>query len=206
MLWCGWPLTPSWKKKIAPSPMPRRLLELFSGTGSMGRAFEELGWEVISLDVDSKASPTICADICSWEPLPMFAPGYFDMIWASPVCTEYSRVLTRRPRRLEEGDRLVLRTLQIIQELQPRFWAMGAPPRSCAEGLLSPRRQGRSELPHAKPAVQHPSRFVQRDSFGGQFARGRAARDLGFLPLLSRASTLACSFLHTPQSTAVRRP
>ena len=36
----------------------------------MGRAFEELGWKVISLDVDSKASPTICADICAWEPLP----------------------------------------------------------------------------------------------------------------------------------------
>ena len=102
------------------------------GTGSMGRAFAELGWEVTSLDVDPKADPTICADICSWEPLPKLAPGYFDMIWASPVCTEYSRVLTRRPRRLEEGDRLVLRTLQIIQELQPRFWAMENP----ATGLL----------------------------------------------------------------------
>ena len=101
--------------------MPQRLLELFSGTGSMGRAFEELGWEVTSLDVDPKASPTICADICSWESLPKFAPGYFDMIWASPVCTEYSRVLTRRPRRLEEGDRLVL-----------RFWAIENP----ATGLL----------------------------------------------------------------------
>ena len=98
----------------------------------MSRAFEELGWEVTSLDVDPKASPTICADICSWEPLPKFAPGYFDMIWASPVCTEYSRVLTRRPRRLEEGDRLVLRTLHLIQELQPRFWAMENP----ATGLL----------------------------------------------------------------------
>ena len=98
----------------------------------MGRAFEELGWEVISLDVDPKANPTILADVCSWEPLPRFAPGYFDMIWASPVCTEYSRVLTRRPRRLEEGDRLVLRTLQIINDLQPRFWAMENP----ATGLL----------------------------------------------------------------------
>ena len=98
----------------------------------MGRAFAELGWEVTSLDVDPKADPTICADICSWEPLPKFAPGHFDMIWASPVCTEYSRVLTRRPRRLEEGDRLVLRTLQIIQELRPRFWALENP----ATGLL----------------------------------------------------------------------
>ena len=51
------------------------------------------------------------------------------MIWASPVCTEYS---ARRPRRLEEGDRLVQRTLQIIQELQPRFWALENP----ATGLL----------------------------------------------------------------------
>ena len=98
----------------------------------MGRAFEELGWEVISLDVDSKASPTICADICSWEPLPKFAPGYFDMIWASPVCTEYSRVLTRRPGVWKKATGLVLRTLQIIQELQPRFWALENP----ATGLL----------------------------------------------------------------------
>ena len=45
----------------------------------------------------------------------------------SPVCTEYSRVLTRRPRRLEESDRLVLRTLHLIQELQPRFWAIENP-------------------------------------------------------------------------------
>ena len=125
-------LDPVMEKKILLLPMPQRLLELFSGTGSMGRAFEELGWEVTSLDVDPKASPTICADICSWEPLPKFAPGYFDMIWASPVCTEYSRVLTRRPRRLEEGDRLVLRTLHLIQELQPRFWAIENP----ATGLL----------------------------------------------------------------------
>ena len=68
-----------------------------------GQSLREARMESHSLDVDSKASPTICADICAWEPLPKFAPGYFDMIWASPVCTEHSRVLTRRPRRLEEG-------------------------------------------------------------------------------------------------------
>ena len=48
--------------------MPR-LLELFSGTGSVGRAFAELGWEVVSLDLDPNAEPTICADVCSWEPM-----------------------------------------------------------------------------------------------------------------------------------------
>ena len=81
----------------------RRLLELFLETGSMGRAFAELG-KVTSLDVDPKAK-TICADICTWEPLLTFAPGHFDMIWTFPVCTEHRRVLTRRPRRLEEGSK-----------------------------------------------------------------------------------------------------
>ena len=51
--------------------MPR-LLELFSGTGSVGRAFGELGWEVISLDLDPGAELTICADVCSWDLRPRF--------------------------------------------------------------------------------------------------------------------------------------
>ncbi|CAE7341101.1 FV3-083R, partial [Symbiodinium sp. CCMP2456] len=27
----------------------------------------ELGWQVISLDIDPEANPTVCADVCSWE-------------------------------------------------------------------------------------------------------------------------------------------
>ena len=87
--------------------MPR-LLELFCGTKSIGRAFEAAGWEVVSLDIVSKFEPTILCDIRSWD-YALFPPGHFDMVWASPVCTEYSRALTMRPRRLEEGDALVLR-------------------------------------------------------------------------------------------------
>ena len=52
-------------------------------------------------DIVSKFEPTILCDIA------LFPPGHFDMVWASPVCTEYSRALTMRPRRLEEGDALV---------------------------------------------------------------------------------------------------
>ena len=39
------------------------LLELFSGTGSVGRAFEARGWEVVSVDCVAKFRPTHCVDI-----------------------------------------------------------------------------------------------------------------------------------------------
>ena len=109
-----------------------RLLELFSGTGSMGRAFEALGWEVTSLDLEGE--PTIKCDILSWDHT-KFPPGHFQVVWASPVCCEFSKALTRRPRRLEEGDRLVLRTLELIDYFKPRFWGLENP----QSGLLKTR-------------------------------------------------------------------
>ncbi|CAE7355311.1 unnamed protein product [Symbiodinium natans] len=113
---------------------PPRLLELFSGTGSVGRAFRALGWEVTSLDLDPKAGASITADVCEWDASP-YPPGHFDFVWASPVCTEFSRAMTRRPRDLEAGDRLVLRTLELIGQLRPRHWAIENP----ATGLLKTR-------------------------------------------------------------------
>ena len=40
-----------------------KLLELFSGTGSVGKVFTEAGWEVTSLDLDPKTEATIHEDI-----------------------------------------------------------------------------------------------------------------------------------------------
>ena len=113
--------------------MPR-LLELFCGTKSVGRAFEAAGWEVVSLDIVSKFEPTILCDIRSWD-YTTFPPGHFDMVWASPVCTEYSRALTTRPRRLLEGDALVLSALEIIAHFDPLMWIVENP----ATGLLKTR-------------------------------------------------------------------
>ncbi len=60
------------------------LLELFSGTGSMGRAFRARGWQVTSVDIDPRALPTICCDIMELELGDVLESGEVDLIWASP--------------------------------------------------------------------------------------------------------------------------
>ena len=97
-----------------------RILELFSGTGSIGRAFQARGWEVISLDILSGA--TITQDILTWD-YTVFPHGHFDFIWASPPCTEYSKARTRtkRPRNWALADAVVCRTLDIIDDFRPEL-------------------------------------------------------------------------------------
>ena len=92
------------------------LLELFKGTGSIGRAFEARGWEVVSLDILPKFTHHLLRP--SALGLPRRLPARrFDFVWASPVCTEHSQALTTRPRRLHERDALVLRPIEIIAYL-----------------------------------------------------------------------------------------
>ena len=93
--------------------MPR-VLELFSGTGSIGRAFKSLGWTVTSLDINPKTEATHVVDILSWN-FKLYRPDHFDFVWASPVCTQYSIARTcGPPRDLHAADRLVIRSLEII--------------------------------------------------------------------------------------------
>ncbi len=105
-----------------------RLLELFSGTGSIGTAFASQGWEVISLDSDPKTDATIHEDILTWD-YTIYPPGYFDATWASPCCTNYScaRRGAKTPRNLPLADSLVLRSQEIISYLNPRVWFIENP-------------------------------------------------------------------------------
>ena len=101
-----------------------RVLELFSGTGSVGNVCKRQGCDVVSLDRDMPAD--IRTDIMDWD-YRSYPPGHFDVIWSSPPCTEYSRAKTVGVRKLDEANSIVRRTLEIIDYLQPTYWMMENP-------------------------------------------------------------------------------
>ena len=63
--------------------MPR-LLELYSGTGSMGKAFRKLGWKVVSVDLRADFNPDICCDVLDFD-VGMLEGKPVDVVWASPL-------------------------------------------------------------------------------------------------------------------------
>jgi hypothetical protein len=103
-----------------------RLLELFSGTKSVGRAFEARGWEVVSVDCVAKFHPTHVADILTWD-YRQYPRGHFQAVHASPPCTMYSIARSTGTRRMDESDALVRRALEIIAYFDPPAWFMENP-------------------------------------------------------------------------------
>ena len=106
--------------------MPR-LLELFAGTGSVGKSFKKLGWEVVSLDLSPDFKPDIQTNLMDWDY--QAYPGTFDCIHASPPCTMYSiaRTTAKTPRDMEGSDALVQRTLEIIRHFNPKVFIIENP-------------------------------------------------------------------------------
>ena len=111
--------------------MPR-LLELFSGTGSVGHAFADLGWDVDSVDI--LGNPTWRVDI---RELDLQSLPHYDVVWASPPCTQHSvaRTTAKTPRDLVGADELVQAALRVIAHCQPMLWWIENP----QSGLLKTR-------------------------------------------------------------------
>ena len=103
-----------------------RVLDLFAGNKSWTKYFERLGFECYTLDNQPRKRPTICVDILEFD-MKQFPPKFFDIVVASPPCEEFSHAKTRAPRNMWKGDALVLRTLHIIEYLQPAIWLLENP-------------------------------------------------------------------------------
>ena len=88
-------------------------LELFSGTGSFGKVTQQYGYDVVSLDIDGRA--TITQDILKWD-YKMYPKNYFTLITASPPCDDYSIMNNCRPEKknkdLTYADSLVKKNIR----------------------------------------------------------------------------------------------
>lgn len=120
-----------------------KVLELFAGTRSIGRAFEARGHEVFSVEWDKQFDKIdLYADILTVtaeDILRMF--GRPDVIWASPDCTTYSVAAISHHRRKNPVtgnldpvsdyakfcDQVNAHVVQLIRELQPRYYFIENP-------------------------------------------------------------------------------
>ena len=76
--------------------------------------------------MDRDMPADIRMDILDWH-YASLPPNSFDVIWASPPCTEYSRAKTVGVRKLDEANAIVKRTLEIIRYFNPTYWMMENP-------------------------------------------------------------------------------
>ena len=87
-----------------------RLLDLFTGTGSVARVAREMGYEVCTLDIDPRCKPDICIDVLEFD-YQAYPIGYFDVIWASPDCRTFSCARRSNLGRLVNGEICTQETL-----------------------------------------------------------------------------------------------
>ena len=120
-----------------------KVLELFAGTRCIGKAFEEKGHEVVSVEWDKDfENIDLYADILSVSANDIFSKfGHPDVIWASPDCTTFSiaAISHHRKRNPDTGnldpvsdyakfcDKVDQHVLQLIKDLDPILYFIENP-------------------------------------------------------------------------------
>mgnify|MGYP003118365425 FL=1 len=110
-----------------------KVLELFAGSRSIGKAAESLGYEVYSSDLNEFEGIDYAIDILEFDTSKVpFEP---DIIWASPPCTTYSVAAISHHRAHNKplsdfaikSDNMVKKTISIIKQLNPKYWYIENP-------------------------------------------------------------------------------
>lgn len=119
-----------------------KVLELFAGTRSIGKAFDKRGHEVFSIEWD-KSHENInwyvdIGTITAKEIIEKF--GVPDVIWASPDCTSYSIAGISHHRTKDDSGNLVPKSdyaklcdeinqhvIDLIKELNPKYYFIENP-------------------------------------------------------------------------------
>ena len=109
-------------------------LELFAGSRSFSKVAEQLGHRVYTTDnQDFEKIDQVC-DIFDFDvsKLP-YAP---DVVWTSPPCTSFSvasighhwnKDHTPKTEKAELGVAIVKKTIEIIEQLRPKYWFIENP-------------------------------------------------------------------------------
>jgi len=112
------------------------VLDLFSGLKGWSQAFADRGHRVVTVDIENKFEPSICADIRDLSAEDFRKYGQFDIVLASPPCNCFSiaRVFDhwtkdRRPKDEATFDAidLVAHAIRLILKLYPRWWILENP-------------------------------------------------------------------------------
>ena len=121
-----------------------KVLDLFAGTRSISKAFEEKGHETYSIEWDKDfENISLYEDInnITAKDIIKVCNGFPDVIWASPDCTTYSiaAISHHRKKNEETGnldpisdyvkfcDKTNKHVLDLIQELKPKYYFIENP-------------------------------------------------------------------------------
>ena len=128
-----------------------RVLELFSGTGSIGNVCKKYDWEVVSLDLKNA---DINCNILDWD-YKVYPSDYFQCIWSSPPCDTFSvlrkcwigrklkchngEVCTQELLQKDIDDiglPILRKTEEIIDYFKPKYWFIENPESSSMKDYI----------------------------------------------------------------------
>ena len=116
-----------------------KVIELFAGSRSIGKAAEELGLDVWSTDLHPFDGVDLAEDILKLTADDIPHAGEDTILWASPPCTGFSvasigrhwtgghRAYVPNSDTARLGMELVQHTLKLIEDINPRYWFIENP-------------------------------------------------------------------------------